>query len=126
MADDGLLAVGGVGVLAVLALVVSLLRDGGDRVINIPSDIGQSDGSESTAPDDLQSPGGDDWQYEEPSDNPANDDTDLDFGNDPYADGSADGGGVGSIPDSLADFDPAGRVDLVNQDEDDGGTWVGL
>jgi len=87
MADDGLLAVGGVGVLAVLAIVVSLLRDGGDRVINIPSGFGQSDGSEPTAPDDLQSPGDDDWQYEEPSDNPANDDTDLDFGNDPYEDG---------------------------------------
>jgi len=96
---------------------------------NIPEGFGQSDESSAvdTTPDDLQSPEDDDWEYEDPSDNPDNSEDDLDFGNaDPYEDGTAAPEGATTIPDSLADFDPAGRVDLVNQDEDDGGTWVGL
>jgi hypothetical protein len=109
----------------VVALVALVGRGAGETVIRPVGGDG-ADPSGGGTPDDLQEPADDDWQYEEPSDNPANDDTELDFGNDPYADGSDDGGGTGSIPDSLADFDPAGRVDLVNQDEDDGGTWVGL
>jgi hypothetical protein len=126
--DDGLLA-GGAVLLALVAVGVALLRDGGRRVINIPEGFGQSDESSAvdTTPDDLQSPEDDDWEYEDPSDNPDNSEDDLDFGNaDPYEDGTAAPEGATTIPDSLADFDPAGRVDLVNQDEDDGGTWVGL
>jgi hypothetical protein len=124
--DDGLLA-GGAVLLALVAVGVALLRDGGRRVINIPSDFGQSDGSsvvDETAPDDLQSPGGTEgkeWEYEEPSDNPSNSDEELDFGD---ANPGAPSPTAPSIPDSLAGFDPAGRVDLV--DQDDGGTWVGL
>lgn len=116
MADDGLLAVGGVGLLAVIALGVALLRDGGRRVINIPSDVGGGSSSGgSTVPDDLQEPEDDNWQYQEPNDDPANDDFDYDFGGS-SSDGSDDGGGTGSIPDSLADFDPSGRADLISDD----------
>lgn len=125
--DDDLLA-GGAVVLALGAVVVAVVRDGGRRVINIPSDFGQPDESEPAdeTPDDLQSPGGtegEEWEYEEPSDNPSNSDEELDFGD---ANPGAPSPTAPSIPDSLAGFDPAGRVDLVNQDEDDGGTWVGL
>jgi len=125
--DDGLLA-GGAMLLALVAVGVALVRDGGRRVINIPSDFGQSDdsGVDDTAPDDLQEPGGtgsNDWEYEDPGDNPATGDTDLDFGD---ADPGAPSPTAPSIPDSLSGFDPAGRVDLVDQDENDGGTWVGL
>lgn len=125
--DDGLLA-GGAVLLALAAVGVALLRDGGRRVINIPEGFGQSDESEPAdeTTDDLQSPGGtesEEWEFEEPSDNPSNSDESLDFGD---ADPGAPSPTSPSIPDSLSAFDPAGRVDLVNQDGDDGGTWVGL
>lgn len=115
--DDDLLA-GGAVLLALGAVVVAVVRDGGRRVINIPSDFGQSDdtGVDDTTPDDLQEPGGtgsNDWDYQEPSDNPANDDTELDFGDsDPGAPSPAAPG----VPDSLYGFDPAGRVDLIDDE----------
>jgi len=132
--------------LAAIGAVIYAVAGGSSTgpVINIPEGFGSSSGAEDdtvtsgdlsgdtpadTTPDDLQDPGSDDWQYEDPGDNPSNSDQEnggLDFGNaDPYEDGTAAPEGSTTIPDSLADFDPSGRVDLVNQD-DDGGTWVGL
>jgi len=132
--------------LAAVGAVIYAVVGGGTSsarpVFNIPSGFGQSDPTEDdtvtsgdlsgsepadTTPDDLQDPSSNDWNYEDPSENPDNSDTELDFGNaNPYEDGTAAPDGATTIPDSLADFNPAGRVDLVNQDEDDGGTWVGL
>jgi len=144
--DTGSIALVGAAVVAVGAVIYAAV--GGDSprpVINIPSNFGGGSTTEDdtvtsgdltgtdpaeTTPDDLQDPADNDWNYEDPSDNPDSnqyEEDELDFGNsDPYQDGTAAPDGATTIPDSLADFDPAGRVDLVNQDSDDGGTWVGL
>jgi hypothetical protein len=122
MADDGLLAVGGVGLLAVLALVVSLLRDGGDRVINIPSDFGQSDGGYSPGPGqtvDEDTPGA------TPSD--PDDDGDTEW---QVPDNVEQGGGDGSLwAGEGTGFNPDQRTDLIDDPvdgSDNDRPWVGL
>lgn len=111
---------------AVGAVIYAVLRQsGGSTIVNIPEGFGQSESDDTptaddmapgdSTPDNLPSPDGQDWQYEEPSDNPDNSDTSLDFGNsDPAPPDSTAGT---TIPDSLAAFDPAGRVELINDGE---------
>jgi hypothetical protein len=122
--DEGLLAVGGVGLLAVIALAVSLLRDDGDRVINIPSDFGQSGGGYSPGPGqtvDEDTPGA------TPSDPDNDGDTEWQV-----PDNVEQGGGDGSLwAGEGTGFNPEQRTDLINDPstvdgEEQEHTWVGL
>lgn len=87
--DGGLLA-GGAVLLALVAVGISVLRDGGRRVINIPSNFGQSSSNDfgetgnsrvtqpagETGPDSPQG----DYSPQSPDDNPQNSNFDYDFG----------------------------------------------
>lgn len=115
----------GAALAAAAVAVAALNRNGGRRVFNVslPNESDPSGGTTPSVPDSLPSPGRD-WEFESPSSNPDENDTELEFGTtDP---GPPDPTAGTTIPDSLSGFDPAGRVDLVNQDSDNGGTWVGL
>jgi hypothetical protein len=89
---------------AVGAVIYAVVRpSGGSTIVNIPEDFGEP------APDDLQEPT----------------DDNVTVGDDE----TVDTGGGSEIPDSLADFDPSGRVDLIDGDvdgSDNDRPWVGL
>lgn len=115
----GVTALAAVGV-AVWALVT---RDSGQRVFNVtlPDSRDPLDPSDTpNAPTDLPSPddsggAGTDVPEEEP----------------PGGRGPTSSPTSSTIPDSLSAFDPAGRVDLINQPstvdgEEQEQTWVGL
>jgi hypothetical protein len=93
--------------LAAVGAAVWALTRGGRTVVNVPDDFGNS------MPDELQDPRDDNVTV--PSDD--------------GPDETVDTGGGSDIPDSLADFDPAGRVDLIGGDvsgSDNDRPWVGL
>jgi len=116
----------GVTALAAVGVAVWALVSRDSRtVVNIPDGFGQPD---TDVPEDLQRPEDDNFQFEEGTE--VWDEDRFDFGG-PSEDSSLDAGSGPSsdIPDSLADFNPAGRVDLIGGNvsgSDNDRPYVGL